>query len=61
MVTVAAGSFVLLVLGERIAPARGQGQSTGFAAVPSEKGGQDVFGGYDVAAWPKPLTITARP
>ena len=30
---------------------------TRFAAVPSEKGGQDIFGAYDVAAdWPKDLT-----
>ena len=28
-----------------------------FAAVPSEKGGQDIFGAYDVdASWPKDLT-----
>jgi hypothetical protein len=28
-----------------------------FAAVPGEKGGQDIFGGYDVVAdWPKDLT-----
>jgi len=28
-----------------------------FAAVPGEKGGQDIFGGYDVdASWPKDLT-----
>ena len=27
---------------------------TGFAAIPSEKGGQDIFGPYDiVAGWPK--------
>ena len=34
----------------------GQAQPTSIAAIPSEKGGQDVFGGYDAAAWPKPLT-----
>lgn len=28
-----------------------------FAAVPTERGGQDIFGGYNVAAgWPKDLT-----
>jgi DNA-binding beta-propeller fold protein YncE len=28
-----------------------------FAAVPTEKGGQDIFGGYDVVAnWPKPIS-----
>jgi len=30
---------------------------TGFAAVPGQKGGQDVFGAYDIAKdWPKPLS-----
>jgi hypothetical protein len=36
-----------------------QGATSGprFAAVPSEKGGQDIFGPYDVAAdWPKDLS-----
>ncbi len=29
----------------------------GFAAVPGQKGGQDVFGAYDIAKdWPKPLS-----
>jgi NHL repeat len=29
----------------------------GFAAIPGEKGGQDMFGGYEVdAAWPKDLS-----
>ena len=35
----------------------GQSAPTRFAAVPSEKGGQDIFGAYDVdAAWPKDLS-----
>ena len=30
---------------------------TSFAAIPGEKGGQDIFGGYDVDPnWPKPLS-----
>ena len=35
---------------------------TRFAAVPGEKGGQDIFGAYDVVAdWPKDLsTITGH-
>ena len=37
------------------APVEGQ-SGTNTAAVPSEKGGQDVFGAYDVAQWPKPLS-----
>ena len=40
---------------------RRAGAATSIAAVPSEKGGQDVFGAYDVAAWPKPLIVAARP
>ena len=41
------------------APVEGQAGQTSIAAVPSEKGGQDVFGAYDVAAWPKPLSTRA--
>ena len=41
-------------------PVEGQSAATSTAAVPSEKGGQDVFGAYDVAQWPKPLTVDAR-
>ena len=37
-------------------PVEGQSGATNTAAVPSEKGGQDVFGAYDVAQWPKPLS-----
>jgi NHL repeat len=39
-------------------PLRGQGRSEArFAAVPGEKGGQDIFGGYDIVPnWPRPLT-----
>jgi sugar lactone lactonase YvrE len=47
----------LLVTGYLHAPVGGQqAQVTSVAAVPSEKGGQDIFGGYNVASWPKPLT-----
>ena len=32
-------------------------QQPRFAAVPTEKGGQDIFGGYDIVPnWPKPLS-----
>ena len=34
-----------------------QEQVQSVAAVPGEKGGQDLFGAYDVADWPKPLTV----
>src|SRR5262245_61972462 len=36
---------------------RGQTAVTRVAAVPSEKGGQDIFGAYEVVAgWPKKLS-----
>ena len=37
-------------------PVEGQSPPTSTAAIPSEKGGQDVFGAYNAAQWPKPLT-----
>ena len=48
---------VVLVLANRQAPVLGQARpQTGFAAIPSEKGGQDIFGGYDIVPnWPKPI------
>ena len=33
-------------------PVEGQSGATTSAAVPNEKGGQVVFGAYDVAQWP---------
>ena len=59
------GAFVILVIVPVLAGvltalggAEAQGrQDPRFAAVPSEKGGQDIFGGYDVVPnWPKPLS-----
>ncbi|MEO8255808.1 MAG: hypothetical protein ABI868_00525 [Acidobacteriota bacterium] len=45
------------VLVSRETAVLGQGPSTGFAAVASEKGGQDIFGAYDVVPdWPKPVS-----
>ena len=38
-------------------PVQEQEQVQSVAAVPGEKGGQDLFGAYDVADWPKPLTV----
>ena len=33
-----------------------QGHATSIAAIPNQKGGQDVFGGYEVVeGWPKDL------
>jgi DNA-binding beta-propeller fold protein YncE len=59
--TIATGALVLtaaLVLAYRQTPVQGQArQDVRVAAVPSEKGGQDIFGGYEIVPnWPKPLT-----
>src|SRR5205807_4494857 len=46
------------VIASRMTLVEGQSrQDARFAAVPAEKGGQDVFGGYEVVAnWPKPIS-----
>src|SRR5438874_2352896 len=46
------------VIASRMTHVEGQSrQDARFAAVPAEKGGQDVFGGYEVVAnWPKPIS-----
>jgi DNA-binding beta-propeller fold protein YncE len=50
----AAALTALTALGGAAAQSR---QEPRFAAVPSEKGGQDIFGGYEVVPnWPKPLS-----
>jgi DNA-binding beta-propeller fold protein YncE len=49
---------VILVFANREASVQGQArQPAGFAAVPTEKGGQDIFGPYDIVPdWPKPIS-----
>jgi peptidylamidoglycolate lyase len=54
--TAAIALVTLSLVGSHWATVEGQGQVASTAAVPNEKGGQDIFGGYDVATWPKPLT-----
>ncbi len=59
LVTVAVAIAAAFVLVERLDPVEGQAPppQVGFAAVAGEKGGQDVFGAYDVVPnWPKPLS-----
>src|SRR6266487_6425762 len=48
----------VFLAGNRSTALRGQSrQDVRLAAVPSEKGGQDIFGAYEVVAnWPKPLS-----
>src|SRR6202790_4789211 len=45
-------------LGNKLMPVQGQGKpGAGFATIPGEKGGQDIFGGYDIVKdWPKPIS-----
>src|SRR5262245_66180122 len=49
----------IVIVSNRLGVVEGQPKKTpgeGFAAVPGQKGGQDVFGPYDpVQNWPKPL------
>ena len=47
--------IVSFVLGTEMTSVQGQTQVQGTAAVAGEKGGQDIFGAYTVANWPKPL------
>jgi hypothetical protein len=55
LVTAATVVATLAVIAYRPTPAQGQGQAPRFAAVPGEKGGQDIFGAYDIVNWPKPV------
>ena len=51
---IAAALTAFTALGGAAAQSR---QEPRFAAVPAEKGGQDIFGGYEVVPnWPKPLS-----
>jgi DNA-binding beta-propeller fold protein YncE len=57
IVTAAVALAVVFVAGNRLTSVQGQGAPTRVAAVPGEKGGQDMFGAYNVAVgWPKPLS-----
>ena len=57
-VLAAALSVALLVSGSRLASVEGRAKTTTpAAAVATEKGGQDLYGPYQVAAdWPKPMS-----
>ena len=59
IVTAAVALAGIFVVGNRwtSVPVEAQQPPTRVAAVPGEKGGQDMFGGYEpVAGWPKPLS-----
>ncbi len=44
--------------GTKLMPVRGQNKpGAGFAAIPGDKGGQDIFGPYEIVKdWPKPIS-----
>src|SRR3972149_1520651 len=56
--TAVSALLVAFLLGNRMSTVEGQARpGTGYAAIPGEKGGQDIFGPYNVAKdWPKPLS-----
>jgi peptidylamidoglycolate lyase len=58
MMVASAVAAVVMVVGYQALPLQGQSrQDTRVAAVPNEKGGQDMFGAYEpVVGWPKPLS-----
>jgi DNA-binding beta-propeller fold protein YncE len=59
VVTAALALTAAFMLGRWLTPVavEAQQQPTRVAAVPGEKGGQDMYGGYEpVAGWPKPLS-----
>ena len=59
VVTAAVALTAAFLLGSRLTPVpvEAQQQPTRVAAVPGEKGGQDMYGAYEpVAGWPKPLS-----
>jgi len=54
----AIGAVIFFRFGIKPLPVQGQARpGTGFAAVPGEKGGLDIYGPYEVVpGWPKPLS-----
>src|SRR5262245_34866361 len=58
MTSVAAGVIAAALFAAWPTRLSGQArQEPRFAAVPSEKGGQDIFGGYEIVPnWPKPIS-----
>src|SRR5437867_4302910 len=56
--TFAVVAMMAFLLGNRLMPVQGQTrQEPRFAAVAGQKGGQDMFGAYDIVPnWPKPIS-----
>jgi len=55
---ICAGLLASVLLGNWLGRVQGQQPAgAGFAAIPGQKGGQDIFGPYDVVRnWPKPMS-----
>ena len=60
MAVVGVGLMAFVFADSRTGDAQVQAQpGTGFAAVPGLKGGQDIFGPYEVVEnWPKPMSVS---
>ena len=60
ILAIGAGFLVIFLMGNRLGQVQGQAKpGQGFAAIPGLKGGQDIFGPYDVARnWPKPMSAS---
>jgi peptidylamidoglycolate lyase len=58
VVTIVVVAVMMVLGGNRLTSVQGQSRPEArFAAVPGQKGGQDMFGAYDIVPnWPKPLT-----
>jgi sugar lactone lactonase YvrE len=58
IVVVAAAAAVVLIEGHRLQTVEAEGKpGAGFVAIPGQKGGQDMFGAYDIVkGWPKDIS-----
>jgi hypothetical protein len=58
LLTIAVAFAAGFLVASHSTPVQGQAaQTNGWAAIPGEKGGWDLFGPYEpVANWPKPLS-----
>src|ERR1700693_3451277 len=56
--TIAVACLIGSLLGTRLMPVQGQEKpGAGFATIPGQTGGQDIFGAYEVVKdWPKPIS-----
>ena len=61
LVAVGFGCLIGFLFGSKVTSVQGKSvPGSGFAAVPGQVGGQDVFGGYEVDKdWPKNISTTA--